>query len=337
MADFILAQPTPARNTGEVSAKQTTEVSPAGSPERQAETATVPSTPLYQRLISYSSTLLVFLLAVGAFVLSYATLWDTALSYGLPPRLAWIWPLLVDFALVVFSLAVVRASLYGERTLWPWLMVALYTVATVAFNILHAPDHLAARVVAVVAPVSLFLSFETLMAMLKSEVKRKQMTLPLNDLQRDWVTWRKQCTRCQAELAGQIEQWQTKVEHLNHHLDEVNRQLQQKQVHLAALETRLKQIQPEIGLGSTAAQPERPRAEAKQAELNSIQARREQVSLLAAQGLSQVTIANRLGVSLSTVKRDLTALPAEPVQDLVQPDPTLRLNGRVNGPERSAL
>lgn len=333
MADFILAQPTPGRNT----TGKSTEISRAEVPERQTEASAVSPTPLYQRLINYSSTLLVFLLAVGAFILSYAALWETALSHGLSPRLAWIWPLLVDFALVVFSLAVVRASLYGERTLWPWLMVALYTVATVAFNILHAPDNLAARVVAVVAPVSLFLSFETLMAMLKSEVKRKQAALPLNDLQSSWTTWQKQLSQRQAELAGQVEQWQARIGHLNHHLDELNRQIQQKQVHLDALESRLKPVQPQAGSEPAEAQTELSKAEAGSPEMNSIQARRERTSFLAAQGLSQVTIANRLGVSLSTVKRDLAALQTGPVQELVQPVPALRLNGQANGLERKAL
>lgn len=125
--------------------------------------------------IKYSTALFVFLLAAGSFVLSYANLWDNAIAYGVPSHLAWIWPLLIDFALIVFSLAVVWASLDGGSTWWPWSLVGFYTVATVAFNAYHAPDNPAAQIVAVVAPVSLFLSFETLMAMLKGEVKKSTL------------------------------------------------------------------------------------------------------------------------------------------------------------------
>jgi hypothetical protein len=244
---------------------------------------------------------LVFLLAAGAFVLSYATLWDTALAYGLPPRLAWIWPLLVDFALVVFSLAVVRASLYNERTWWPWLLVALYTVATVAFNILHAPANLTAQVVAIVAPLSLFLSFETLMAMLKSEVRRKQRVQSLQELQAGWNAWQQRLAHHEADLAARFESWQVEVEEMSQRLAHLDQQLQQRQ---------LQPVEPEPV--HRAAAMRSFEAGIAQAELQlgpaSIQVRRTQVKALAAQGLSQLAIAGQLKVSLSTIKRDLAAV-----------------------------
>jgi phage host-nuclease inhibitor protein Gam len=134
------------------------------------------------KTINHLTAGLVFLLAAGSFILSYSNLYETGLSLGLSPKLAWIWPLLVDFALIVFSLAVVRAGLHNERTWWPWLLVGVYTVATVAFNIYHAPANLAAQIVAIVAPVSLFLSFETLMGMLKSGVRRSGLSLSIGEL-----------------------------------------------------------------------------------------------------------------------------------------------------------
>src|SRR5688572_18478743 len=323
MADSILAQPTPDRN-----AKKTAEVS-----ETSAVWPTFgvrPASPLfYQRLISYSSALLVFLLAAGAFVLSYATLWDTALAYGLPPRLAWIWPLLVDFALVVFSLAVVRASLYNERTWWPWLMVALYTVATVAFNILHAPANLTAQVVAVVAPLSLFLSFETLMAMLKSEVRRKQMVQSLEELQTGWSAWQQRLARHEADLVSQFEAWQAEVEQMSQSLAHLDRQLQQRQ---GQLERSSEPVQRAAAIRSL---EEGPVQAELQMGLASIQARRTQVKALAAQGLSQLAIAGQLKVSLSTVKRDLAALQPEKEPELSRParaEPEVRLNGRAGLP-----
>jgi len=128
------------------------------------------------------SAALVALLAAGAFLLSYNALRAVAARNGLPGWQSFLWPLLIDFALIVFSLAVVRNALLGERTRWPWFLVALYTAATVGFNILHAPSNLTARVVAVVAPVSLFLSFETLMAQLRSEVCRTETARTLSEL-----------------------------------------------------------------------------------------------------------------------------------------------------------
>ncbi|HEY83702.1 MAG TPA: DUF2637 domain-containing protein [Chloroflexi bacterium] len=132
--------------------------------------------------ISTTTALLVSLLALGALVLSYNALRGVATAYGLSGWQSYVWPLLLDFALVVFSLAVVRNAILREKTLWPWTLVGLYTAATIAFNILHAPNNTVARVVAVVAPLSLFLSFETLMAQLKSEVRRHNAIQLVDDL-----------------------------------------------------------------------------------------------------------------------------------------------------------
>lgn len=216
-------------------------------------------------IISYSTAAFVFLVATGAFVLSFANLWDTALAHGLPPRLAWIWPLLVDFALVVFSLAVVRASLHNERTWWPWLLVAIYTVGTIGFNVYHAPDNLTARVIAVVAPVSLFLSFETLMGMLKSGVRRNslvqsisQITAKLSELeglyqgQKDKLEGElKRLERERlAEIEAQAQVRQTELDALiasrQNELDKTSRELETAQGQITQAQTKLSGILGQI-------------------------------------------------------------------------------------------
>jgi len=69
-------------------------------------------------LISTITALLVASLTLGALALSYNALRGVAVAYGLAGWQSYIWPLLLDFALVVFSLAVVRNALLRERTLW---------------------------------------------------------------------------------------------------------------------------------------------------------------------------------------------------------------------------
>lgn len=125
---------------------------------------------------------LVATLAIIAFILSYNALRHVAADYGIPENLSFLWPLLVDFALIVFSMAVLSASLAGQRTVWPWLLVGLFTLATVGFNLIHAPDNATARIVAAVAPVALFLSFETLMGMIKNRVKSQTQTVDNGEL-----------------------------------------------------------------------------------------------------------------------------------------------------------
>lgn len=114
----------------------------------------LPSSQAASRLINYATTAPVFLLAVGIFVLSYTSFWETALTDGLLPRLTWIRPLLVHFILIIISLTVVRVSLHSERPMWPWLLASFYSIATTAFNIIRAPNHLIAQIIAIVAPES---------------------------------------------------------------------------------------------------------------------------------------------------------------------------------------
>jgi hypothetical protein len=114
----------------------------------------LPSSQAASRLINYATTAPVFLLALGAFLLSYASLGEITLTHGFLPRLAWIRPLLVHFILIVISLTVVRVSLHSERTMWLRLLVTFYSIATAAFNIIHAPNHLIAQIIAIVAPES---------------------------------------------------------------------------------------------------------------------------------------------------------------------------------------
>lgn len=277
----------------------------------------LPSSQVASRLINGATAALVFLLALGAFVLSYAALWEIALTYGLPPRLAWIWPLLIDFALIVFSLAVVRASLRGERTFWPWLLVAIYTLTTVTFNIIHAPNQLIAQIIAVVAPVSLFLSFETLMGMLKSEVQRGQTLLRLSQLQAQLTEVQNRFNRQQAEFDTVTHQQQAELERLLS-------QIEEKQSHLADLASELKftkkaakkpAYDPHNGNpgkfipGDLAALNR-----ANQAKRANVDARRNRVKQLLAQKLGATAIASELNIPLSTIKRDIRALRAEPDQ-----------------------
>lgn len=137
------------------------------------------------KLISGITAFLVFILAVGAFVLSYSALRVLAAENGLSGWQSYLWPLMIDFALVVCSLAVLRANLQNERAVYPWLLVFLYSASTIGFNVIHAPDNLIARLVAVVAPVSLFLSFELFVSMLRAEVKRHNALKSLETIKKE--------------------------------------------------------------------------------------------------------------------------------------------------------
>lgn len=134
--------------------------------------------------LSIFSLLLVLLLAAGAFALSYAGLKDLASSNGVNPALVWIWPLVLDGSIVVFSVCAFRAGLCGESIAYPMFLVVLSTLASIGFNVLHAPvpegaliwskEALVPRIMASIPPLALFLSFEVMIRQLQSQVRHTQ-------------------------------------------------------------------------------------------------------------------------------------------------------------------
>jgi len=108
------------------------------------------------KVISWVTALLVFLLACAEFVLSFSSLKELAADNGIHPSLAFVFPLIIDGAMIVFSLAVMRNELYGEPTWVGWLLIGAFTMASTIFNIVHSTGDLLAAFIAAVAPVALF-------------------------------------------------------------------------------------------------------------------------------------------------------------------------------------
>jgi hypothetical protein len=123
-------------------------------------------------IISLLTAALVAFLAAGAFWLSFDALKGLAVKSGVAVGIAWLYPAIIDGAIIVFSLSVVQVSLNRERAVYPWFLVGLFTLLSVVLNIVHAQPDLLSRLLAAVPPVALFLSFELLMNQLKATVKR---------------------------------------------------------------------------------------------------------------------------------------------------------------------
>ena len=84
-------------------------------------------------------------IGAAAFLLSYDALHSLALASGVRPGLARIWPGVLDGFIVVATLTVVAAKRASRPTWYPWTLVALFSAASVAFNILHAVDQALTR------------------------------------------------------------------------------------------------------------------------------------------------------------------------------------------------
>lgn len=268
------------------------------------------------RIIRYLSLVLVFLLAVGAFAQSYAVLWDVALAYGLPPKMAWFWPLLVDGAIVVFSLAVVRNGLLGERTAWPWVLVILFTLGTIILNGIHSDGRYVSIAVAVVAPIALVLAFETSMAMLKSDVKRAGLVRSIAEIEQEAKEKREELDRWQHDQLEEIREQGQKAQL------ELDNQLGQLQGWIEAARLELATYREQAETMERTVQTYRQDIEARKEELKtldsgqakvylpanlSVSQRQELVARMGQDGMTNEAIAGVLGVSIGTVKNDKKA------------------------------
>lgn len=178
------------------------------------------------KIIALTTAFFVFLLAIGSFALSYSALQDVATQNGITGLLSYVWPLLIDFSLIVFSLAVVNAYLQSESTSRQWALVGVYTLATIGFNVAHAPNNLQAQIVAAIAPVSLFFSFELLMNQLKLTVQKHGLQLNVKQLTDQLYTKRKELDTRQNEL-----------DKMSVKLDEAKRKLDQLQSEISQAES----------------------------------------------------------------------------------------------------
>jgi Protein of unknown function (DUF2637) len=105
----------------------------------------------------------VLMLAAAAFTLSYDALHQLALNSRVRPALAWLWPVVIDGTIVVALLTVLAAKRASARAAYPWALAGLFSLASVAFNIAHAPDRPVAQLVFAMAPVALVLTTHLLM------------------------------------------------------------------------------------------------------------------------------------------------------------------------------
>lgn len=215
--------------------------------------------------------LLVLLIGTGAFVLSYDALFVTGLAHGIPDGKAWIWPLLIDGPLVVFTVALLVSQIMRHSAkLWAGLVI-LYTLATVGFNLSHAQPTPLGWTVAIVAPVGLLLTTEALRHLARNIIERQAVVSTL------------------AELAAQRDT-------LTANLDKLNGQIERARVQLDDIKA---------GQIEQNARSVTELNEAKQAKIDT---RRASVLSLLSEGLSPADIASELNVTVRTIKRDITAL-----------------------------
>jgi DNA-binding transcriptional ArsR family regulator len=255
------------------------------------------------KVISFVTGLLVLALSVISFALSYAALRNLAWQSGaVVPALAWAWPIVIDGAMVVFSMTILRGSLHGERVWYSWALVLVFCALSVGFNIAHAPLDILARLVASVPPVALLLAFESLMSQVKSAVRRRAVSQSLE------------------VMTAAVSSAKSEVAELNRQADDLSARADTLRAEIAELRKVKRAAEREVSPASETARDaasgqftegdpvmldvanatRREIAEARKAQVVSI--------IGSEQGVTYQAIADRLGVSLATVKRDVAEL-----------------------------
>lgn len=133
-------------------------------------------------------------IGVASFVLSFAALADLAARSGIPERLAWLWPLIVDGTILQATMAVVALSGregQGRNRRYFWIVLSAAAAVSVVANGWHAvlPTEAPlspwlAVAIAVVAPVSLLASTHGLSLLIRVTSPRAGRRR-LEEVQRD--------------------------------------------------------------------------------------------------------------------------------------------------------
>jgi Protein of unknown function (DUF2637) len=117
-------------------------------------------------------TALVLAIAALAYVVSFEAIRAFAIeTAAFPPSLAWSAPLLVDSFTTAASLVILWRYLCGDawRDPWyAWTLVGAATAVSVALNVAHAPERLAAQLFAALPPVALLGALELLMSVART-------------------------------------------------------------------------------------------------------------------------------------------------------------------------
>jgi hypothetical protein len=243
----------------------------------------------------WTSWLLVFL-ALGAFVLSFAGMYAVAVDAGYG-WLAWLWPLVTESAVVIFSLILLTAKLDGFHNHYLHLMIVGCTSLSVLFNIWHAPNSdLLTRAVVALPPIFLYAAFKTWIWKVEQDAKRAGLVMTLDNLRQD-------IDAVNAELQEHVQE-----------LDQLGQERDTLTGQIEALTVQLDTLRADMARTNAGTKPTSGAfvlgdldslATANDAKRTQAEDRKRQALAMWSEGMSRADIAAALEVTPRTVKRYL--------------------------------
>ena len=249
------------------------------------------------RITTWITVITAALVILSAGILGYTALYDLFVSIGLfSPWLGYFFPLLFDLAEVSAAVSVLNGKLQHEDDKFAWGMVILFTILGIVANVGHAAvAHLTGRIDQLHVIIAIFATslFPLSVALVTHLVKRV--------IARD-IT-RRGLVSSLVELAAQCDTRQKELDKLTAQRDTLARQIEDKRQALAVTnagndQTVLAFVQDNLSLLD----------KANEAKADKVSDRRAAVLSLVNEGLSADDIADNLGVSLRTIKRDIQSL-----------------------------
>lgn len=243
------------------------------------------------KIIAYTTGLLTLLLALFSFVLSFNALADLAAIHdvSIPP----LFPFVVEAAVIVFSLNALYRSLQGESAKVQWALIIGSSLLAGLFNVAHAQADWLSRLMAAMPSLFLLLSFESFLSLVKHGVTKQGAIKSIIDLNHE-------AQQVSLEIAEKV-----------HDRDTLQATIEAQQTRLEDLKRATKAARlVESSANEPRFVPGDPQAlalanDTRQAQMTE---RRERVLDLLHHDMTQAGIADELGVSVATIKRDIKAL-----------------------------
>jgi hypothetical protein len=249
-----------------------------------------PDSQLVARVDAWSNRLLIIVVLIP-FIVSFGALKDLAAKNGI--SYPFMYPLMIDLSLIIFNLVALRSSLYGERNWYAWSLVIMATLISVVLNVVHAPPVPLSMFMAGLPPLFILAAFHLVVMRIEQSAKRSRATLTLT------------------HLTQKIEAAQVEHEQLIGQKEAVTREVDSQREQLVAIQKEKTAVQQELAqLHREQSKRQRELTDEQSAE-SAILARRERLRTLMNDSSNQMTqaeMAEALGVSISTIRRDLHSL-----------------------------
>jgi len=232
---------------------------------------------------------LTFGLAVAAFTLSFnnLTLLATEAGYAIP----WLFPIIIEGAVIVFSVRMLWNSLNGENSTWQWACIIGASIAATLFNVYHSnTESVVAMIMAGLPSILLLLAFETFISQIKKITSRAGLIQAIADLEEQEAQRKTEIE----SFARQQEQEQARLEsHKQAVQAEIERLSQEREQAQADFEKQKRTLEVEL---------KKVKAEKKKPAGKTIKEKRlAKLEKIYTPEMTNAELAKELGVSINTV------------------------------------